>query len=427
MFEYKVPDQYHISITKEPAQLLSLTIGILGDYGKNDTLSKSEDLINENRERLLFSAQFFDSFIESRLHTAFSNYYLLVGSAAYYLADLPGSASVLANRIRRPPYKMDGEGLENLLIWLLQNNINGSVNFEDSIYLPFAKNIYNKLKLFYLGGNNEEQIINELNSLCDYVYSIGSDRQLLFADIIRSVAKKKIYNSSWNSLKRYSKLDVNQWRETVLKTTFIREFWPAQKIIGEKDVYRGKSAIIQMPTSAGKTKSLEIIIRSSFLSGRTNMAVIIAPFRALCSEIKNSLQIAFKNEQVRIDEPSDAMQPDFDFLEDFNFEFSNLILILTPEKFMYILRNSPELVSNIGLLVYDEGHQFDNGIRGVTYELLLSSLKNKVSKNTQIILISAVISNAEAIGNWLIESDKEIISGLNLLPKIGRASCRERV
>ena len=29
----------------------------------------------------------------------------------------------------------------------------------------------------------------------------------------------------------------------------------------------------------------------------------------------------------------------------------------------------------MGLAIYDEGHQFDSGARGVTYELLLTSLK----------------------------------------------------
>lgn len=415
MFEYKVPDQFHINITKSPNQLMSLCIGILGDYGKSEDVFESEELINKNLKNLLFSAQFFDSFVESKLHLSFSNYYLLVGASAYYLADFPGNASVLANRILSHSQNLEGDGLESLLIWLLQNDTQKNVDFGDSQFLVFLENIYINIILFYSDGLNEEGIKNDLIYLCDYVYSVGTDRQLLFADIIRAVIRKQIYNSSWKSLSRYSALDINQWRETILKPTFIKEFWPAQKILGEKGVFSGKSAVIQMPTSAGKTKSLEIIIRSSFLSGQSDMAVIIAPFRALCSEIKNSLQLAFKDELVDINEPSDAIQSDFG-LEDFNFELSKLVIILTPEKFMYILRTNPEIVDNIGLLIYDEGHQFDNGIRGVTYELLLSSLKNKVSENTQIILISAVISNAESIGNWLIDGEKEIISSSNLFP-----------
>ncbi|MCV5778901.1 hypothetical protein OFN45_31825, partial [Escherichia coli] len=85
---------------------------------------------------------------------------------------------------------------------------------------------------------------------------------------------------------------------------------------------------------------------------------------------------------------SDALQPDveFDFsnLSDFldlesgifdsEVESKPQVIILTPEKLLYILRQEPDIVQKAGLVVYDEGHQFDTGSRGVTYELLLTSI-----------------------------------------------------
>lgn len=62
--------------------------------------------------------------------------------------------------------------------------------------------------------------------------------------------------------------------------------WPAQQLIGEKGVLRGQSAIVQLPTGVGKTKSIELIIRSSFASDRATTAIIVAPLRALCNEIR---------------------------------------------------------------------------------------------------------------------------------------------
>lgn len=416
MYEYAVPEQDHITVRKDPAKLLSITIGILGDYGKANSLIDGEDVVNDSRNELLFSAQYFDSYIESRLNISFTDYLLMIGSASYYLSDLPGSASVLANRINQPVPNMEGGGLEKLLVWLLINKPSRSIVFDENPFSVNLERIYKKLVSFNNDGKNEELLIKELNSLSNLIYSTGTARQLLLSDIIKSIAKKQIYNSTWNSLSRYTGLDIEQWKQTILKTTFIREFWPAQILLGEKEVFKGKSAIIQMPTSAGKTKSIEIIIRSSFLSERSKMAVIITPFRALCTEIKNSLQVSFKGELISIDDPSDVLQADFESIEKFNFQTSKLVMILTPEKFMYMLRSVPELATEIGLLIYDEGHQFDNGIRGVTYELLLSSLKNLVPNNAQIILFSAVISNAELIGEWLIPGAKEIIEGLNLSP-----------
>ena len=94
-------------------------------------------------------------------------------------------------------------------------------------------------------------------------------------------------------LPKYSGLSKREWINTLKKKNFIKEFWPAQHLLGKADILKGESAIVQMPTSAGKTKSTELIIRSAFLSGRATLAVIVAPFRALCNEIKNTLADAF--------------------------------------------------------------------------------------------------------------------------------------
>ena len=167
-----------------------------------------------------------------------------------------------------------------------------------------------------------------------------------------------------------------------------------------------------MPTSAGKTKAVELIIRSAFLAGRTKMAVIIAPFRALCHEIKNGLTEAFRDESIGIDELSDVFQTDYNLLDLLH---SHQILVVTPEKLLYVLRHAPDLASHIGLLVFDEGHQFDNGTRGITYELLLTSLKSMIANDAQKVLISAVISNAEAVGEWL-SGEPNVVEGTSLIP-----------
>ena len=416
MFEYNVPEEHHISIVRDPSKLLSLTIGIIGDYSQITTIEENHDFIKQHKEEILFSAQFFDAFADSKLVPELLDYLLLIGSAAYYLADFPGSAKVLVNRTNDPISDLSGNGLENLLVWTLQNDTSLPLNIPEKHLSAQIKVIADGLIKFYNEGENYEEILNALNNLKSENYFNGSDRELLLSDIIISVIKKQLFNSTWNSLKRHTSIDITLWKDIISKPNFIKEFWPSQQLLGEHDIFKGKSAVIQMPTSAGKTKSTEIIIRSSFMSKRSNMAVIVAPFRALCTEIKNDLQLAFIGENINIDEPSDALQNDVYSIDDIYLGTDKLILIVTPEKLMYILRSVPELASEIGLLIYDEGHQFDNGIRGVTYELLLSTLKNMVSLETQIILISAVISNANSIGNWLISNEKEIIEGNKLSP-----------
>ena len=102
---------------------------------------------------------------------------------------------------------------------------------------------------------------------------------------------------------------------------------------------------------------------------------------------------------------------------------------MTPEKLLYVLRHTPELAKHIGLLVFDEGHQFDSGTRGITYELLLTSLRSIIPEESQRILISAVITNAEAVGEWLSERSN-VVEGTTLVPtfrSIGFASWHDQL
>ena len=82
------------------------------------------------------------------------------------------------------------------------------------------------------------------------------------------------------------------------------------------------------------------------------------------------------------------------------------------------MRHEPALADSIGLLIFDEGHQFDTGERGVTYELLMAYLKSRLSSNVQKVLISAVIANANSIGEWLNGDAGVVIQGFGCLPTI---------
>ena len=127
----------------------------------------------------------------------------------------------------------------------------------------------------------------------------------------------------------YSGLPRDKWLQALQKESFIKELWPAQHLLGQADVLKGESAIVQMPTSAGKTKATELILRSAFLAERVSLAIIIAPFRALCHEIKNSLVEAFHNEPTKVDELSDALQTDFKIAELLGHQ---QILVVTPRS-----------------------------------------------------------------------------------------------
>lgn len=415
MLEYRIPERHqHLEIKQDPAQLFTLAIGILGDLvGKSNRVAVGSDELDQYRSNLSFAAHFFDAYLSSKLNTQLDSYVMLLGSASYYLCELPGAASVLAKKLATDELDLDASGLERLLSWLLRSEPTTELTAATSPYATDISAISNRLRKYYNDGPPVDSLLEACNNLRSKAYAIGSPRELLLADAVSALVRRKYENSAWFALPNYSDLTTNDWATAIKKPRFIRELWPAQKLLGQKGILRGRSAVVQMPTSAGKTKSTELIIRSAFLTHRTSLAVIVAPFRALCHEIKNSLLEAFSGERVNIDELSDVLQSDFD-LEDLL--AAKQVLIVTPEKLLYVLRQVPEISEHIGLVIFDEGHQFDSGTRGITYELLLTTLRSMLPQSAQKVLISAVLSNAASLGNWLNGDTSETVVGSDLLP-----------
>jgi len=413
MIEFGVPPEHHIDIRQDPARLCRLAIGILGDLTAETSRGVRPKELDELRQRLSFSARFFDSYLQSRLNQELDSYLILLGSASYYLCGFPGSSRVLASWIGGQCPDLQAGGLEHLLFWLLRGEPSLPVEVTQEPFARHVRLISDCLSRFYENGTGEDELLSASQMLRTSVYSFGSPRELLFGDTIAAIIKVKHENALWTALPRYSGLTRDQWSDAIRKRTIMRELWPAQHLLGRHGVFNGRSAVVQMPTSAGKTKATELVLRSAFLADRVSLSVIVAPFRALCHEIRDSLGEAFAGEDIGVAELSDALQSDYEvdsLLE------TRHVLVVTPEKLVYVIRHVPELASRIGLIVFDEAHQFDSGTRGVTYELLLTSLRTMLPANAQKLLMSAVIANADAIGEWMFGSNGETVSGTHLTP-----------
>lgn len=411
MCEYDVPEENRIHINKEKIKdLFILTIALLGDYSAEfyNNNDNDKDSLKELKDNLVFSAQFFDAYFNAKLQDENRDYYIIMGSTAYYLCDYMGSAKVLSNKLTSNELNLDVNKLDLLLLSFLKNDF--SIKIQESVYIKFINNITSSWNLFCSNGEHSENIFQNLDNLRKYIYKNGTDRELLFIDILCAVVKKKYLHTTWYTMPLFTDIDKETWKP-ILNKIGIKELWPSQILIGNNGIFKGKSATIQMPTSAGKTKATELIIRSAFLSDRTSLAIIVAPFRALCHDIQDDLQKAFYQENIKIDELSDVYQVDYE-LEDLKEQ--KKVLVLTPEKLLYILRQNPELSQKIGLIIYDEGHQFDSPSRGTNYELLLASLKSMLPELCQTILISAVMGNINDINNWLNRDDATIVNGKDI-------------
>lgn len=415
MYEFDVPLEEHIALPQRPELLFSLAVGLLGDAAATIAAGGTTVAREETTDQALqFAATYFESYIESRLNAEVSIDFSVLGAAAYYLADNPGSAVVIARGMEPPPVAL-GSGLALLVYRLILSNYDP---IGQTVY-PSADRALTVMSLYLSGQDSADDALAIIQRIRQRAYLDGDGRELLYADIATAIVHKKIENSARTILPEASNLALDMWLPAFQRPAFPRELWPSQRRICAAGVLRGSSTIIQMPTSAGETRATELILRSAFLSDRASLAVIVCPFRSLCHEIRGDLARAFSSENVALNEATDSFQQDLVVEELWE---RKTIFIVTPEKLLYLLRRTPELAKHLGLVIYDEGHQFDSGARGVTYELLLTSLKLSLAENTQIILISAVITNARNIAGWLIGNENAVVDGAGLMPTARRVA-----
>lgn len=415
MYEYGVPEDYHLEFPEglDLEMQFPLAIGTVGDFA-SEVVTKaigSEENTQTPRDEVIFSAQVLQAFDESLLNENISFNLRLLAAAGFYLGDVPGNAAVQISKLgqlanpENDPLAMAAK----LVIDKPWNQTNNAIDH------PRATAILVALGDHFNGGSAGDRATQAIKSLRKWAYTSASAHELLMADLLGAVSATRIANSAWTLLPQYSELPTDKWKPYLSRPMSIKEMWPSQRMLGDAGLYKGQSGIVQMPTSAGKSRATELIIRSAFLSTRTKLALVIAPFRALCQEIANDLEKAFNDDGYNVNQLSDALQPDITIdIFDLTIESKPQVVVLTPEKLLYTLRQDPEIVLKAGLVVYDEGHQFDTGTRGVTYELLLTSIKRLLPESAQSVLISAVIQNAAAVAKWLLKDESKVVSDKSL-------------
>lgn len=396
LVEYDIPQKDYPKFPLNSNELSYPVVYILSRYAESVIENNVADM-EEFSPHLVAASQYFDAAVGANDREEYDADFLLSGAAAYFLSDDFGSAKVLCSeffvRINpeiNEPQKITG----NLLGYLLLNR-----DFHISVDTPNGEKVCHLLLVYYNTGEGVEEIRSLLSEYRKAIYENDAPMEIYYVDILCAIVMVALSKSSWILLPRYSELDQSLWSDYLKSPKAPRMLWPAQQLIGEKGVLRGQSAIVQLPTGVGKTKSIELVIRSSFASGRATTAIIVAPLRALCNEIANDMISAFGDE-VLVNQFSDVLEEDFS-LELF-LSFKTKILICTPEKLSYIIHHQADFLDEIGLCIFDEGHMFDDGSRGAIYELLISEIRSHISGKEQIILLSAVLSNAEQIQKWLL-------------------------
>ncbi|WP_026395906.1 DEAD/DEAH box helicase [Acetobacterium malicum] len=381
----------------------------------NDTDTRNEFAIH-----MTDMSQYFDAAVNSKDRALHDNDFLLSGATAYFFSNDFGSAKVLCSKISLDSNHNDESPqilLINIFNFIFRNKML-SHHKSNSLFSKILNNF-----IVYFHGDISADVLYEL--LVQYrrvVYESNEPISIYYIDILFAVIIEIIKKSAWVLLPKYSDCSLKEWSGYLKKSNAIKILWPSQQLIAEKGVLAGENAIVQLPTGVGKTKSIDLVIRSAFLSQRANTVVIIAPLRALCNEITNEMNQVFADE-ADINQFSDVLQ------EDITFEVTNLsrkkIIICTPEKLSYIMYHKKDIIDDIDLFIFDEGHMFDDGDRGVLYELLVSEIREQLSSQKQLVLLSAVLSNANEILDWLLKDRGVLASSdqIKATPKsIGFAS-----
>ena len=405
MIEFDIPLENHISISEDSHKSFLVALAIVADSARK----YFEDYINHNhfdphlKNQLHHAAEFFDALILSELGNAdeYRDYIAMLGATAYYLGDYNGSSSVMLSYISDATrFPEDSSNLIKVLIDILTNRVFENYELIADIYSAELNTLVERYRNYILEGRD---IATEVfRNLQDKVYINGSDFSVIIVNCLLAVVCKKINCSSTKLLPEFSELDFSVWQDYIQSEGSIKELWPSQIELGKQGIFIGRSGIIQMPTSSGKTASINLILRSAFYSNRIDNVLIVAPFRALCREIYRDINAHFiNNEDVIISEIFDLPETPQDF-STFNDSIKR-VFVLTPEKLLFLLRNNQSFIDRIGLCIFDEAHLFDDPNRGSNFELLMSTVKQTFPKEVQKILISAVIPNSEAINKWFNE------------------------
>ncbi|MBY0467588.1 MAG: DEAD/DEAH box helicase, partial [Burkholderiaceae bacterium] len=169
------------------------------------------------------------------------------------------------------------------------------------------------------------------------------------------------------------------------------------KAVNEFGVLAGNSLLVVAPTSSGKTMVGEVAAIQAVTSGKK--AAFLLPYRALVNEKFEEFTERYTPAGLRVvrcsGDATDGIRPVLAGRYDLGF--------FTYETFLNLALGSPRLLTQLGLVVLDEGQFITDPHRGVTVELIFSLLLRARQRGVepQLLILSAVIGNLNSFDRWL--------------------------
>lgn len=155
-----------------------------------------------------------------------------------------------------------------------------------------------------------------------------------------------------------------------------------------------QNLLVVAPTGAGKTvMGMVAALRAIRLQGRK--AAWLVPQRSLADELDRELA-AWRERGLKVERLSGEYATDMTRIKNAD------MWVATTEKFEALCRTAAlrESLAEVGVLVVDEIHMLGDATRGPVLEALLTRIMDGAVE-TRILGLSATVSNAEQITEWL--------------------------
>ncbi len=182
------------------------------------------------------------------------------------------------------------------------------------------------------------------------------------------------------------------------------DLWPSQHEAALRSLDPGDDLVVALPTSAGKTRIAELCILRALASDRR--VVYVTPLRALSAQIERGLGRTFRPLGFTVSSlygASGVTVADVAALR------SASIVVSTPEKLDFSIRQDPSLLDDVALIVLDEGHMIGEGEREVRYEVLVQRLLRRADAGERrLVCLSAIFEEGDSFEDftsWLRSDD----------------------
>lgn len=242
--------------------------------------------------------------------------------------------------------------------------------------------------------SNNLDVCNKLNMLPQWW--VNRITKFLFNDLWLSSFHKILpiaptAESVWNDLRwKYIALLHKRKKSEI-------DLWPSQIEGAMRAVDLSDNLVVSLPTSAGKTRIAEICILRCLADGKR--VIFITPLRALSAQTEFSLRKTFSP----LGKTVSTLYGSIGVSEfEINAIKTNDIVVGTPEKLDFALRNDSELIDDVGLVVLDEGHMIGLSEREIRYEVQIQRLLNRPDADQRrIVCLSAILPEGDQLNDFV--------------------------